>query len=1061
MRSSVLDNTCAYLPQLSPEQHQTGQVAPEIPAATEPAAPAVRPPRRVRRRVLVLLVVLILAMLAAIEARTSFLVQARVLPYLARDIGFAPAAGPAPAPRYPVTGPYDQRLGYTLLPGWLASLSARGYAITSQARLTPAFAQTVDRGLFAPYHEKQQAGLDIRDRHGNLMFANRYPRAVYADDASIPPLVSTTLAFIEDRGILDPDTPHRNPALAWERLGQALVDQFAQVFDPDRNGSGGSTLATQLEKFRHSHRGLTPTVGEKLRQVASASLRVYQDGPDTLPARREIMRAYLNGVPLAARAGYGEVHGLNDGLRVWFQADPLEVNRLLAFTGEPPPEQIEAAALAYRQVLSLLLAQQRPTWFLGNGGFPALVTRVDEYARLLERAGIISPRFRDAVLAQRLVAPGGAPAAVAGREAYSSKSAYMIRSRLLTLLGLQHVYDLDRLDLGVRTTLDASVQQAVTDRLLELRDPAHVKAANLLGTRLLEADDDLNRVIYSFTLYEVTERANVLRVQADNLSEPIDINEGVRLDLGSTAKLRTLVHYLEIMAGLYHEYAALPAADLRALRPAGDDVLRAWMIDRLSRNATRELRPVLEAALERRYSASPAETFITGGGAHRFANFKRSDNDRVVTLREAFRDSINLPFVRLMRDIVRYHVNRSESSRRLLDDPAEPLRIEYLKRFADREGKTFLKRFYRKYAGRTVPERFALLVDSVRTAPVPLAIIYRSVHPQDDPARFEQFLDDTLPGEALDGKIVERLYTGYAPEKYSLMDRGYLAKLHPLELWLVAWLQEHPDASFADCVAASTQERIDVYTWLFKTSNKSRQDNRIRTMLEIEAFNSVHAAWSRLGYPFSYLTPSYATAIGSSADRPSALADLMGIIVRGGVRAPAVRVEELHFATGTPWEVRLDYQGTEPVRVLPEEVAATLRAALLDVVGNGTAVRLAKGLQVAEGVTLPVGGKTGTGDHRNEEFDAAGRLLRERVVNRTATFVFFIGDRFYGTISAYVPGESAADYTFTSSLPVELLRQLAPQLLPLFTAAGTPTDGNAKAQDNAVRADHAPGKAAL
>jgi hypothetical protein len=54
------------------------------------------------------------------------------------------------------------------------------------------------------------------------------------------------------------------------------------------------------------------------------------------------------------------------------------------------------------------------------------------------------------------------------------------------------------------------------------------------------------------------------------------------------------------------------------------------------------------------------------------------------------------------------------------------------------------------------------------------------------------------------------------------------------------------------------------------------------------------------------------------------------------------------------------------------------------------------------------------------------------VVNRTATFVFFVGDRFYGTISAYVPGEDAAEFSFTSSLPVELLRQLAPLLQPLF-----------------------------
>jgi hypothetical protein len=33
--------------------------------------------------------------------------------------------------------------------------------------------------------------------------------------------------------------------------------------------------------------------------------------------------------------------------------------------------------------------------------------------------------------------------------------------------------------------------------------------------------------------------------------------------------------------------------------------------------------------------------------------------------------------------------------------------------------------------------------------------------------------------------------------------------------------------------------------------------------------------------------------------------------------------------------------------------------------------------------------------------------LGSRVVNRTAAFVFFISDRFYGTVLAFVPGKAA------------------------------------------------------
>jgi len=51
-------------------------------------------------------------------------------------------------------------------------------------------------------------------------------------------------------------------------------------------------------------------------------------------------------------------------------------------------------------------------------------------------------------------------------------------------------------------------------------------------------------------------------------------------------------------------------------------------------------------------------------------------------------------------------------------------------------------------------------------------------------------------------------------------------------------------------------------------------------------------------------------------------------------------------------------------------------------------------------------------------------------------FVFFIGDRFFGTMTAYVPGREAAGYGFTSSLPVQILKIMAPTLKPMIEKAG-------------------------
>jgi len=61
-----------------------------------------------------------------------------------------------------------------------------------------------------------------------------------------------------------------------------------------------------------------------------------------------------------------------------------------------------------------------------------------------------------------------------------------------------------------------------------------------------------------------------------------------------------------------------------------------------------------------------------------------------------------------------------------------------------------------------------------------------------------------------------------------------------------------------------------------------------------------------------------------------------------------------------------------------------------------------------------------------------------RVVSRSATFVFNIAEQYFGSITAYVYGPQAADYDFTSALPVQLLKVLSPSLMPLMDPAAYP-----------------------
>jgi hypothetical protein len=115
--------------------------------------------------------------------------------------------------------------------------------------------------------------------------------------------------------------------------------------------------------------------------------------------------------------------------------------------------------------------------------------------------------------------------------------------------------------------------------------------------------------------------------------------------------------------------------------------------------------------------------------------------------------------------------------------------------------------------------------------------------------------------------------------------------------------------------------------------------------------------------------------------------------------------------------------------------------AIREVVSDGTAKRAKAAFVKADGSIIPVGGKTGTGDQRFDVYASGGRLIESRFVNRSATFVFNIGERFFGSMTAYVHGPGSKNYDFTSALPVQLLVVLAPSLMPLIEPDAAPKGG--------------------
>src|SRR5262245_46671297 len=1018
-------------------------------SAADPS-PALRP-RRLGRLLKVGAVLLILAAvvggLVFHEVRTSRL-QSWLLSRYAASLSYEIRPGPSSSIAFPRGGPFDSQRGYPRLSDFRKRLEGAGYAVVEQARQSPETVRLLKWGVTPPYREPAQVGLVIRDFRGATLYDARPRDSMFPSFDDVPPLIVNTLVFLENRELTSPTSPGSNPAIDWRRLGKAGGLYVARGVGLPVRSEGGSTLAVQIEKYRHSDGGRTLSPLDKLRQLTSASLRAYRDGPDSTASRQEIVLDYLNTMPLAGAPGYGEVHGLGDGLRAWFDLDLDSVADALS----TPSTGTETAAAAYKHVLALLYAVRAPTRYLVDDP-GQLDKKVTAYGDLLLKAGVID---RDLYHAFRDV-----PLRFAGRvdqppiDFAERRAATAIREDVRRVLEVRRPYDMNRLHLEIDSTIDGELQKAATRLFRQLGDKQFVDSHGLRGEHLLPTGDPA-RVVYSLLLFERTPAGNQLRVQADNLDRPFDINSGMKLDLGSTAKLRTVTHYLEVVQELHEQVKALEEEERAQLVTDARDPLTKWAAETLKQTPAMELDTFLTQALARTYPAHPWEEFFTGGGVHTFENFDPEDNRRIYSVREALAHSTNLVFIRLMRDLVRFHEARLPyDAAAVLGDQDNPERRRMLEQMADKEARQHLARAYSRYQGLAPDAVVGQLLGRRRAeSPRHLAIVFFAWHKGADAAALRQWLTDrgqeTTPDEAV------KLFHAYGNPKLSLLDYGYLLGRHPLNLWCAGEMSRNPSAKWDELVERSAEPRRLATAWLLPPRQRRAQNLRVRIRMEEDAFARMTPYWRRLGFPFEHLVPSYATAIGSSADRPAALAELMGIIANEGVRRPTTAIRALRFAPDTPYHTVFEPTAGGQERVLSVPVARALRKTLAEVVETGTARRVAGVFRGVGGKPIVVGGKTGSGDNRFETFAGRGKLVSSRPVSRTAAFAFYIGDRYYGIITASVAGKVSGQYEFTSALPLTVLRLFAPAInaraardvvaaqspaTPLLTARRTRADG--------------------
>jgi membrane peptidoglycan carboxypeptidase len=974
--------------------------------------------RRLKRWLWSFGALLLVLLLAFIEFQTSLL-QSWIFTSTNERLYYSLGPGPSKEIAYPRSAPFDDRRGYSKLPVFQSRLEAQKYRVTQQVRQSETMRMLFERGISPPYPEWPAAGLEVRGADGASLFRYGQAEFLFEKSQAIPPLLIKTLLFLENRDLDRPATPWQNPVIEWDRTVKAAMLYVGAKLNLPVPIQGGSTLAVQLEKFRHSPNGRTDTPLEKLRQIIGASLKAYREGANTRVWRERIIIDYLNTVPLAAAPGYGEIHGLGEGLYAWFG---MRLDEAVAALNAPGPTP--AKVRAFKHILTLLISVRAPSDFLVDER-DSLEEKVDQFTRLMARSGIIDWEFA-ADLQETPIR--FLPAAPLPPQPSSSKNkaANAIRTNMMDVLSVGNLYDLNRLHMQVDSTFDVPLQKQVTDFLNHLADPQFVSANGLNGERLLEHADP-TKVIYSFLLVEATPAGNHIRVQADNFAAPFDFNKSVKLELGSTAKLRTVTHYLELMAELHRELSGLDQKQLAQRGQSARDPLTRWAVETLQNDRNLALQPFLDAAMMRQYSASPYEDFFTGSGVHRFENFDNEENHQVLALRDAFRNSTNLVFIRLMRDLVSYHrVRLPYDTVDVLANSANVERRKMLQEIGDEESRQALRRAYQNYANQP-PEEIVRRLLGKGNIERRLTILFFAWRIGSSESDLKAWLEKNKAAPA--DADVSKLFRAYHNPRLTLADYGYLLSVHPLDLWSAGEMRKQPHLAWEKLYAASADARRIGSSWLLNDRNRRAQDLRLRIRMEKDAFNRMTPYWQRLGFPFKTMVPTYATAIGSSSDRPVALAELVGIMVNDGVRRPSVSLTDVHFAGGTPYETILERMPDPGQRVLAPEVARTVRRAMADVVEQGTARRLNAVFKMSDGKIITVGGKTGSGDNRFQTFSRSGAVTSSRATNRTATFVFYIGERYFGVITAYVQGREAEHYRFTSGLPVTLLKIMAPTLL--------------------------------
>ena len=988
--------------------------------------------------------------------------------------------------------PRWKRDGMTYYPQLFDVLNDAGFQVDKETHLvlTPQAKKLFDMGIFPfnHYQGKAFSGLKIMDRHKKIVYQYQHPNQ-FKDFQHISPFILKALLVWENDKLRhlvfdkNKDDAELNYLIEGPRMIKSASEYVQYKITGEGSYSGGSTLMTTLEKITNTPGGRTHSITDKINQMIGAGIHLYGGSTDISSASgsgsgyesdngRRVKKAlvdFLNTVPMAGgpKSYAGELLGFGAAYYAWFGYTIDELNEQLK------SKDRQARSQAYKNICSLIVAIRRPSQLLLA---PEAVARQANVllSRLKKKQLINSALYVKA----RAMKPEWRPQKnhrlkldyALHREASSARNHYthLIRQAVARKSGKAeskkiNLQTVDNMPVAIEMTTDSQLEKDIRGILDDMYTGVAQKSPFVQGRQkgLLQSLslDELKQIQYGVIVLEIdAQRHWKILANTDTQSKVVynPAKQG-RFQWGSTAKLRVLVNYLMII----HDEALLLQQELLSstFKDSGSKqykqssllkeyskssvTIKRLLASYLKKYPQSSMEQILAWAMSRRFSANPDSKFLTGESWHQFHNYQKSDDRKNPNLWQMTTESINLSFVRLMREVVDYYIDQSGYDKiAILTDKKNSVRKKIIDNSVKQEEAVYLDGLNFFIEGiqssfsdfaladeKTIKEHLAEETLDEKKEVTNREIIIRA-------REFVKTMNLPVDKDS-ENKSYNSAYSKEL-EKYRRLTSWFKRITDYEKKWLLARVrQQHSRYSEPESDALTVEQaRIIEQTSNWLRTSKFWIKNTLYTHMERQAFSKgVTPAWQKLGYPFK-VSPSYAVVLGSSGDTPMSLIELAGTLLNDGLHEKNISsIERIILAPGSEFETpfKIEYQQE---RIIPRAIAIVVRKAMAGVLQKGTAVFASRHPLMR--YVQSAGAKTGTGDNR----------YNQKPINRSAAVLSVLDSgegkaKYAICITMSVTEGDIERYNFTSKVPVRILSRIADHLSPIVankTAAELKTE---------------------